>query len=122
MVVLAVLRLLKSFLCHAILDINAIGTTSLITDEQFSVAVIQAHTRDVGMTDVAEHILQATIRGIPNLDTSRMSCDKGVEDWIVEDTEAGIFVSQMMIHRLVVVIKDQRSAADDDSLGRRCDS
>ena len=68
-----------------------------------------------------EHILQATICCIPDLDTCWMSSDKSVEDRVVQDTQTGIFVSQMMVDGLIIIVEDQASTSDNDSLWRLSD-
>jgi len=42
--------------------------------------------------------------------------DKSVEDGIVEDAKARVFVSQVVVDRLIVVVEDERAASNDDSL------
>jgi len=64
----------------------------LISNKELSLTVIKADASDISSRDVGEDLLEAAIRGIPDLDTSRMSCDKSVEDRVVKDTEASIFV------------------------------
>ena len=64
-----------------------------------------------------EDILKAAICCIPYFDTSRVRCDKSVEDGVVEDAEASVFVCQVMVDRLIVVVEDQAATSDNDPLG-----
>ena len=106
-VFLVVVRLFKALLGHSIFDVDAVGTASLIADEKFSLALIKADASDVCVTDVTEHILQATIGRIPDLDAGRMRRDKSVEHRVVKDAKASILISQVVINRLVIVIEDK---------------
>ena len=117
---LVIVRLFKSLLFDTILDIKTIGTASLVTYKQLALTVIKAHASDVCVTYIAEHVLKATIRCVPDLNTSWMSRDEGVEDSIVEDAQAGIFIGQMMIDRLVVVVEYKTAPANNDSLRWLC--
>ena len=87
-----VVRLAEPLLFHAVFHIKAVGATALVTHVQLALALIQAHARQVGMADVPEHILQAAIGRIPDLDAFGVRCDERVEDGVVEDAEAGILV------------------------------
>ena len=112
----------ESFLFHAVLYIEAVGTTTLVTHKKFSLAIIQTDARNVSVGDVSEYVLQASIRSVPDLDASWMSGDESVENRVVQHTEASIFVSEMMVNRFVIVVKHQRSASHYDSLRRCCHS
>lgn len=111
--------LAESFLFHAVLYIKAVGATTLVTHKKLSLAVIQTDARDVSVRDVSEYVLQASIRSIPDLDASWMSCDESVENRVVQHTETSIFVSEVVVNRFIIVVKHQRSATHNDSL-RRC--
>lgn len=121
---LFILWLLESLLLDTVFDIETVGTTATITDEQLAVAVVEAHARDVCVGDVAEHVLQTAIGSVPDLDAGGMCRDKSVEDWVVEDAKTGIFVGQVMINRLIVVVEDEGAASNNDTLGwlRHCES
>ena len=54
---LVIIRLFKSLLFDTILDIEAVGTATLVTYKQFALTVIKAHACDVCVTYIAEHIL-----------------------------------------------------------------
>ena len=117
---LIITRFLEALLLNSILDIEAVGAASLVTNEKFATSIIQTDASDVCLRDVMEDILQAAICSVPDFHTGRMRCDKSVEDGIVEDAKTGIFVRQVMVDRLIVVVEDETSAADNDSLGRLC--
>lgn len=101
-----VMWFLEALLLDSILDIEAVGSASLVTNEEFARSVIQADAGDISLRDVMEYVLKTAIGRVPNLHTSRMSCDKSVEDWIVEDTETSIFIRKMVIHWLIIIVED----------------
>ena len=111
---------LEALLFDSILDIEAVCAASLVTNEKFATSIIQTDASDVCLGDVMEDILQAAISSVPDFHTGRMRCDKSVEDGIVEDAKAGIFVRQVMVDRLIIVVEDETATADNDSLGRLC--
>ena len=111
---LIVTRFLEALFLHSILHIKAIGTTSLISDEKFSIPIIKTDASDVSLGDVMEHILETAIRGIPDFNTGRVSSDKSVEDGVVENAQTGVLVCQVVINRLIVVIEDQAAASNDN--------
>ena len=59
------------------------------------------------MTDVSEDVLEASVGSIPDLDTGWMSSDKSVEDRVVKHAQARIFVSQMVVNRLIIVVENE---------------
>ena len=72
------------------------------------------------MTYISEHVLKATVRSVPDLNTSRMRRDKRVEDRIVENAQTGILVGQMVINRLVVVVEYKTAPANNNTLRWLC--
>ena len=113
-----VMWFLETLLLDPILDIEAVSAASLVADEEFARSVIQADAGDVSLGDVMEDVLQTAIGRVPNLHTGRMSCDKSVEDGVVEDAEAGILIRKVVIHRLVIIVEDQTASTDNDSFWR----
>ena len=79
----------------------------MVADEELTLAVIQADAGDVSSRDIGEDLLETAICSVPNLHASWMCRDKSVKHRVVEDAETSIFISQMMINRLIIVIKDQ---------------
>lgn len=75
-----VVGLAEALLFNTIFHIKAVGTTTLVTNIQLAFALIQAHASQVGMANVSEHILQAAVSRIPDLDALRMRSDERVED------------------------------------------
>jgi len=113
-----VMWFLEALLLYSILDVEAVSAASLVADEEFARSVIQADAGDVSLGDVMEDVLQTAIGRVPNLHTGRMSCDKSVEDGVVEDAEAGILIRKVVIHRLVIIVEDQTASTDNDSFWR----
>ena len=111
-----VVRLAEALLFNTIFHIKAVGTTTLVTNIQLAFALVQAHARQVGMADISEHILQAAVGRIPDLDALWMRCDERVEDWVVEDAEARVLIGQVVIDRLIVVVENEGAATHDDAL------
>ena len=69
-----------------------------------------------------EDILKAASCSIPDLNASWMSRDKSVEDGIIKDAKASIFISQVMVNWLIVIIVDKASTCDNNSLRWLCNS
>lgn len=75
-----VVGLAESLLFNTIFHIKAVGATTLVTNIQLAFALVQAHASQVGMANVSEHILQAAVGRIPDLDALWMRSDERVED------------------------------------------
>jgi len=102
----------------SVLDVEAIDTASLVSDEQLAASVIHAHASDVFRCSVTEHTLESTINGIPDFNAARMSSNESVEYRVVKYTAASLVISEMVVSRLIIVVKFHASASSNDSLGR----
>lgn len=106
----------------SILDVNAIDTAFLISDEKLSVTFIKAHASDISGANVPEHTLKTTVCCIPNFDAFGVRCHECVEDGVVQDTKARLVIGQVVVSRLVVVVEKHPPTTCNNSLGRLSDS
>ena len=54
---LVVIRLAEAFLLDAVLDIETVSSTALVTNEKLPASLVKAHACDICMADITEHIL-----------------------------------------------------------------
>jgi len=116
------LRLTKFLHFGAVFNVEAVNSSSLVTNEKLSVTWVHAHAGDICRCGVAENTLQSSVGGVPNFNGARMSCDKGVEHRVVKHAYARVLVSKVVIGWFVIFVVLHAATAKNDSLGRLCHS
>ena len=111
---------LELFHLGAVLDVNAVNSTSLIPNEELSVPLVKTDACNVFSSDISEHTLKTSIRSVPNLYTFRMGCNKSVEDGVVKNTDTCLVVSKMVVSRLIVIIEKHSATTSNNPLRRLC--
>lgn len=102
----------------SILNVEAVDSATLITNEELTAPVIHSHASNVFRCAVTENTLKSTINSIPDFNAASMSSNKSVEHWVVKDTAAGLVVSKMMISRLIVVVELHTSTSSNNTFRR----
>lgn len=113
---LIVMRFAETLRHHTVLHVKAVSTTTRISDEKFTPSVVQAHAGYVSGSKVFVYRNKASISCIPHLDALGVRRDKRVKDGIIEDTKAGVLVSEVMVDRFIVVVEDERATGYDNAL------
>jgi hypothetical protein len=113
--------LLERLHSSSILDVEAVHSAALISNEKLAASAVHAHASDIFRCGVTEYTLKSTVNSVPDFNAPRMSSDEGVEHRVVKYTAASLIISQMVVSRLVIVVKFHASTSSNDSLGRLSD-
>ena len=73
------------------------------------------------MSKISEDTLKLSCASIPYFDAFRVSSDDSVEYWVIQYTECGLIISQVMVSWFIIIVEDKSSPSSNDSLWRVCD-